>query len=96
MSICHTKNHQIFKLNFELYFQNFAILLDFNFFSQSCVIVRVIPSSLTDFFHFLISDTLKAAITAAVGERFFLETRKTAHKSLKIKYFRTKHKYLYT
>lgn len=85
-----SKKHQIFKRNLEFFFQNSAILLDFNFFSQPCVIVQAIPSSLTDFFYFLISHTLKAAITAAVGELFFLETRETAHKSLKIEYFHAK------
>ena len=53
------------------FFHNYAILLDFDIFRKSYVIVQEIPSSLTTFVPFLISTTQSVEIMSTVEELFF-------------------------
>ena len=58
------------------FFHNYAILLDFDIFQKSYVVVQEIPSSLTTFFPFSVSATQSAGIMSAVKELFFWRLRR--------------------
>ena len=75
------KKRPFYRQENRLFFHNYVILLDFDNFRKSYVIVQEIPSSLTTFFPFSVSATQSAGIMSAVEELFFAPP-KAAHKSL--------------
>ena len=66
------KKRPFYRQENRLFFRNYAaILLDFDIFRKSYVIVQEIPSSLTKVFPFSVSTTQSAGIMSAVEELFF-------------------------
>ena len=65
------KKRPFYKQENIFFFQKYAILLDFDIFRKSYVIVQEILSSLTTFFPFSVSTTQSAGIMSAVKELFF-------------------------
>ena len=65
------KKRPFYRQENRLFFHNYALLLDFDIFRKSYVIVQEIPSSLTTFFSFSVSATQSAGIMSAVEELFF-------------------------
>ena len=70
------KKRPFYRQENRLFFHNYAILLDFDIFRKSYVIVQEIPSSLTTFFPFSVSGTQSAGIMSAVEELFFWRLRR--------------------
>ena len=69
------KKRPFYRQENRLFFHNYAILLDFDIFRKSYVIVQV-PSSLRTFFPFSVSATQSAGIMSAVEELFFWRLRR--------------------
>ena len=70
------KKRPFYRQENRVFFHSYAILLYFDIFRKSYVIVQEIPSSLTTFFPFSVSATQSAGIMSAVEELFFWRLRR--------------------
>ena len=70
------KKRPFYRQENRLFSHNYAILLDFDIFRKSYVIVQEIPFSLTTFVPFSVSAIQSAGIMSAVKELFFWRLRR--------------------
>ena len=72
------KKRPIYRQENRLFFHDYAILLDFDIFRKSYVIVQEIPYSSTTFFPFLVSATQSAGIMSAAEALLFVASEGSA------------------